>query len=98
MIRVKIPGHLQSMVGAGAEIQLEINGPVTPRTILDALEERYPALRGTIRDGTTGQRRAYLRFFACKEDFSHESMDAPLPEAIATGEEPFWIIGAIAGG
>lgn len=98
MIRVKIPYHLRTLASVGAELQLEVESPVTQRAILDALEARYPTLRGTIRDPATQQRRPFLRFFACKEDLSHQPPDAPLPEAVASGVEPFIIIGAIAGG
>jgi hypothetical protein len=98
MIRVILPYHLQTLAQAGGEIALEVPQPVTARAVLDALEARYPALRGTIRDHQTLERRAFLRYFACEEDWSHESMDAPLPEAVAAGREPLLIIGAIAGG
>jgi len=98
MIRVIIPHHLRTLARTGAEVKLEIEGPVTPHAILDALEARYPMLRGTIRDHVTLQRRPFLRFFVCEEDWSLESPDTPLPEAIASGKEPFFIIGAIAGG
>jgi molybdopterin synthase sulfur carrier subunit len=98
MIRVIIPHHLRTLAGTGAEVDLEIDGVVTRDTLLDALEGSYPMLRGTIRDQVTGERRPFLRFFACKEDLSHESPDAPLPEAVVRGEEPYYIIGAIAGG
>ena len=98
MIRVIIPHHLRNLAQSGAEVQLEVEGPVTQRSILDALEARYPTLRGTIRDHVTKERRPFLRFFVCKEDWSLESPDAPLPEAIASGAEPFYVIGAIAGG
>jgi hypothetical protein len=99
MIRVLLPYHLQILARTnGAEVRLEVAVPITQRAILDALEIRYPMLRGTIRDQATGARRPFLRFFACEEDFSLEPPDAPLPEAVASGEEPFWIIGAIAGG
>src|SRR3982074_3048698 len=98
MIRVTIPQHLRTLAHVGYEVQLDIEGPVPQRSILDALEARYPMLRGTIRDHDTLQRRAFLRFFACEEDLSHESPDAPLPEAVASGKEAFLIIGAIAGG
>jgi len=98
MIRVVLPYHLRTLAGVGSEVTVEVAGPATPRSILDALEVRYPMLRGTIRDHVTGQRRPMLRFFACEEDVSHEPVDAPLPEAIASGTEPFWIVGAIAGG
>jgi len=98
MIRVIIPAHLRTLAHVEGEVKLEILGPVTQRSVLDALEARYPVLRGTIRDQVTRERRPFLRFFACEEDLSHESPDSPLPEAIATGQEPFLIIGAIAGG
>jgi len=98
MIRVTIPQHLRSLAQVGSELQIEIDGPVTQRSVLDALEARYPMLRGTIRDQVTGQRRPFLRFFACEEDLSHAALDAPLPEAVACGAEPFIVIGAIAGG
>ena len=98
MIRVIFPPHLRTLAHVEGEVKLEIEGPVTQRSVLDALEVRYPMLRGTIRDHVTQIRRPYLRFFACQEDLSHESPDAPLPEAIASGLEPFLIIGAIAGG
>jgi hypothetical protein len=97
-VRVKLPYHLQNLAHVGSEIQVEVNDSVTPRNILDAVEEKYPMLRGTIREYETGQRRPYLRFFACQEDLSHESLDAPLPDAVAKGEEVFMIVGAIAGG
>ena len=98
MIRVIIPHHLRNLAGTGAEVTVEVTGPVTQRAVLDALEARYPALRGTIRDHATGQRRSYLRFFACMEDLSHEPPDAPLPDEVTAGTEPYRIIGAIAGG
>lgn len=98
MIRVILPHHLRNLANVGTEVQLEIDGPVTQRSILDALEAHYPMLKGTIRDHASGQRRAFVRFFACEEDWSHESPDTPLPDAVASGEEPFLIIGAIAGG
>lgn len=98
MVRVALPFHLRNLAGVGTEVTLEIAGPVTPRSILDALEARYPMLQGAIRDHVTQQRRPFLRFFACEEDLSHASPDAPLPEAVATGKEPFLVIGAIAGG
>ncbi len=98
MIRVILPYHLRTLAKVGAEVQLDVAAPVTQRSVLDALESRYPMLRGTIRDHGTQKRRPMLRFFACEEDFSHESPDAPLPEAVASGKEPFFIIGAIAGG
>ncbi len=98
MIRVEIPSHLRSLARVSGEVQLDVAGEVTQRTVLDALEARYPALRGTIRDQVTQQRRPFVRFFACEEDLSHEPPDAPLPAAVASGAEPFLIIGAIAGG
>jgi len=98
MIRVTLPHHLRRLADVGSEVTLEVEGPVTQRSVLDALEARYPMLRGTIRDHVTQQRRPFLRFFACEEDLSHEPPDAPLPEAVASGAEPFLIIGAIAGG
>ncbi len=98
MIRVVLPQHLRTLAHIGAEVQLEVVAPITQRSVLDALEARYPMLRGAIRDHVTHERRAFLRFFACEEDLSHESPDAPLPEAVATGKEPFIVIGAIAGG
>lgn len=98
MIRVVLPPHLRNLARTGAEVSLAVEGPVTQRTVLDALEERYPMLRGTIRDHVTKDRRAFLRYFACKEDLSHEDPDEPLPDAVAAGKEPFLIIGAIAGG
>ena len=98
MIRVELPQHLRTLAHVGREVELEVAGPVTQRSILDALEARYPMLRGTIRDHATGTRRPFLRFFACEEDLSHESPDTPLPEAVTSGKEPFLIIGAIAGG
>jgi molybdopterin synthase sulfur carrier subunit len=98
MIRVVLPHHLRTLAHTGAEVALEVEGPVTQRSVLDALEERYPMLRGTVRDHNTQERRAYLRFFACKEDLSHQPPDEPLPEEVASGAEPFLIIGAIAGG
>jgi molybdopterin synthase sulfur carrier subunit len=98
MIRVALPYHLRNLAQVGAEVELDVAAPVTLRTILDALEARYPMLCGTIRDHVTKERRPLLRFFACEEDWSLESPDKPLPEAIAAGKEPFLIIGAIAGG
>jgi hypothetical protein len=98
IIRVQIPYHLRNLAQVGGEIVLEVAAPLTLRVVLDALEARYPMLRGTIRDHTTGQRRPFLRFFACEEDLSHEPPDALLPEAVAMGKEPLLIIGAIAGG
>jgi sulfur-carrier protein len=98
MIRVEIPGHLKTLAHVDGELQLEVPEPVTQRSVLDALEAKYPMLRGTIRDHETQQRRPYLRFFACQEDLSFEPPDAPLPEAVASGKEPFLVIGAVAGG
>jgi sulfur-carrier protein len=98
MIRVILPPHLRTLANVGAEVKLEVQGPVTQRSILDALEARYPMLRGTIRDHGTDRRRPMLRFFACEEDLSNESPDAPVPAAVASGAEPFFIVGAIAGG
>jgi len=98
MIRVVLPQHLRHLARVDGEVRLEVAGPVTRAAVLDALEARYPVLRGTIRDHTTRQRRTFIRFFACEEDVSHESGDTPLPEAVARGEEPFLIVGAIAGG
>ena len=98
MIRVLLPYHLRTLAQVGAEVSLEIKGPVTQRSVLDALEARYPMLTGTIRDHVTQQRRPFLRFFACGEDFSLELPDTPLPDTVASGVEPFLVIGAIAGG
>jgi sulfur-carrier protein len=98
MVRVILPQHLRTLAHAGGEVTLEIEGPITLRSVLDALEARYPMLRGTIRDHVTHERRPFLRFFACEEDLSHEPPDAPLPEVVASGKEPLLIIGAIAGG
>jgi len=98
MIRVVLPAHLRTLARADREVRLEIEGQVTQRSVLDALEARYPMLRGTMRDLVNGQRRPFLRFFACEQDLSHEPPDAPLPDAVATGAEPFLIVGAVAGG
>jgi molybdopterin synthase sulfur carrier subunit len=98
MIRVVLPAHLRTLANITREVQLEVPAPVTPGTILDALEAQYPMLKGTIRDHVTKQRRPLVRYFACEEDLSHDSPDKPLPEAVASGKEPFFIIGAIAGG
>lgn len=98
MIQVILPAHLRTLAHAGSEISLEVEGHVTQRSVLDALEARYPMLRGTIRDQVTLERRPFLRFFACQEDLSHELPDAPLPDSVASGAEPFLIVGAIAGG
>jgi sulfur-carrier protein len=98
MIRVMLPQHLRTLAKVGVEVELDVPGRVTQRSVLDALEARYPMLEGTIRDHVTRQRRPFLRFFACEEDLSHESPDAPLPEAVASGAEPLIVLGAIAGG
>ena len=98
MIRVVLPTHLRTLAHVGAEVTLEVTGVVTQRAVLDALEARYPMLRGAIRDHVTYRRRAFVRFFACAQDLSHESPDAPLPDAVATGAEPLLIVGAMAGG
>ena len=98
MIRVVLPAHLRHLSGVNGEVQLDLEGQVTQRAILDALEARYPTLRGTLRDQVTHQRRPFVRFFACEQDLSHESPDAPLPDAVAKGTEPFLVVGAIAGG
>ena len=98
MIRVILPYHLRTLAQVGAEVQLDVAGPLTQRSLLDALEARYPMLRGTIRDHVTKERRPLLRFYACDQDLSLESPDAPLPAAVVSGQEPFFIIGAIAGG
>lgn len=98
MIRVVLPAHLRTLAGIGGEVTLDVGGQVTQRSVLDALEARYPMLRGTIRDQVTQQRRAFVRVFACEQDLSHEPPDAPLPDAVATGAEPLLIVGAMAGG
>lgn len=98
MIRVVLPQHLRTLANVERELKLDIEGAITQRAILDAIEARYPMLRGTIRDQVSHKRRAFLRFFACQEDLSLESPDAPLPEKVISGEEPFFIVGAIAGG
>jgi len=98
MIRIHLPAHLRTLARVEGEVSLDVRGQVTQRSVLDALEARYPMLRGTLRDHVTGQRRPFVRFFACEQDLSHESPDAPLPEAVATGSEPFFVIGAVAGG
>lgn len=98
MIRVWLPAHLRTLARTEAEIQVEVPAPVTIASVLDAIETRYPMLQGTLRDHVTRQRRPYVRFFACEQDLSHDPTDAPLPEAVATGAEPFLIVGAIAGG
>jgi molybdopterin synthase sulfur carrier subunit len=98
MIRVVLPAHLRTLAQVGAEVELDVAGQVTQRSVLDAVEARYPALRGTIRDRGSGRRRPFVRFFACEQDLSHEQPDAPLPDAVAMGAEPFLIVGAMAGG
>jgi molybdopterin synthase sulfur carrier subunit len=98
MIRVVLPAHLRTLARVDEDVMLDVQGPVTQRSVLDALEAGYPMLRGTIRDHVTQKRRPFLRFFACEEDLSHESPDTPLPESVAKGDEPFYIVGAIAGG
>jgi sulfur-carrier protein len=98
MIRVVLPAHLRTLAQLDGEVTLQIDGPVTQRSVLDAIEARYPMLRGTMRDHVTQRRRAFVRFFACGEDLSNEQPDTPLPEAVATGAEPFLVVGAIAGG
>jgi hypothetical protein len=98
MIRVKLPVHLRTLAHLDGEVQLHVAGPATQRAVLDALEARYPVLRGTIRDHVTGRRRAFVRFFACEQDLSHEPPDTPLPVPVATGTEPLLIVGAMAGG
>jgi len=98
MIRVYLPAHLRTLANVRGDVELEVAGPVTQRSVLDALEARYPMLRGAIRDHVSKQRRPFVRFFACEEDLSHESPDAPLPEAVAQGTQPFMVVGAIAGG
>jgi|SRR5215212_8083694 len=98
MIRVYLPAHLRTLAQVKSEVELQVDGAITQRSILDALEASYPMLRGTIRDHVTQERRPFVRFFACEDDLSHESPDAPLPDAVARGAEPFMIVGAIAGG
>jgi sulfur-carrier protein len=98
MIRVGLPAHLRTLARVDGEVEILVEGPVTQRAVLDALEARYPVLRGTIRDRHNGRRRSFVRFFACEQDLSHEQPDAPLPDAVATGAEPFLIVGAMAGG
>ncbi len=98
MIRVVLPAHLRTLARVEGEVKLDVKGPVTQRSVLDALEASYPMLRGTIRDHVTLKRRPFVRFFACEQDLSHEPQEAPLPDAVATGAEPFFIVGAMAGG
>ncbi|MGA2209326.1 MAG: MoaD/ThiS family protein [Acidimicrobiales bacterium] len=98
MIRVVLPAHLRTLANVAREVELEVIGPATQQSLIDALESRYPMLQGTVRDSVTLKRRAFVRFFACEEDLSHEPADAPLPEAVTTGSEPFIILGAMAGG
>ena len=98
MIRVVLPAHLRALARVDGEVRLDLADPVTQRSVLDALEADYPVLRGTIRGHGTGERRAFIRFFACRQDLSHESPDAPLPNAVATGAEPFLVVGAMSGG
>jgi sulfur-carrier protein len=98
MIRIVLPAHLRTLARVNGEVQLHVEDPVTQRSVLDALEARYPMLQGTIRDHVTQRRRPFVRFFACQQDLSHEPPDAPLPEAVAAGSEPFLIVGAMAGG
>jgi molybdopterin synthase sulfur carrier subunit len=98
MIRVVLPAHLRKLARVDDEVELQVAGPVTQRSVLDALEAGYPMLRGTIRDHVTQERRAFLRFFACEQDLSHEAPDAPLPSAVAAGREPYLVVGAMAGG
>jgi molybdopterin synthase sulfur carrier subunit len=98
MIRVELPHHLRTLAGVGREVRLEVAGPATPRAVLDALEAAYPMLRGTIRDYATDERRPFLRFFACAEDVSLRPLDTPLPDEVASGAEPFMIVGALSGG
>ena len=98
MIRVYLPAHLRSLAKTGREVELDVSDPVTPRTIVDALEAAYPVLRGTIRDHATQKRRAMVRFFVCERDISHDSPDTPVPDVVASGREPFLIVGAISGG
>jgi hypothetical protein len=98
VIRVVLPAHLRALARVNGEVTVDVEGPVTQRSVLDALEVGYPMLRGTIRDHVTGRRRPFLRFFACEQDLSHDPPDAPLPDAVATGAEPFLVVGAMAGG
>jgi sulfur-carrier protein len=98
MIRVVLPAHLRTLARVGEQVEVEVAGPVTQRSVLDALEARYPMLRGAIRDHVTLKRRPFVRFYACEQDLSHEPLDAPLPQAVAAGSEPYLVVGAMAGG
>ena len=98
MIRVVLPAHLRTLARVGEQVEVQVQGPVTQRSVLDALEAGYPVLRGAIRDHATRQRRPFIRFFACEQDLSHEPLDAPLPDAVASGAEPYLVVGAMAGG
>jgi molybdopterin synthase sulfur carrier subunit len=98
MIRVVLPAHLRTLARVGEQVEVRVDGPVTQRSVLDALEAAYPVLRGAIRDHATRQRRPFVRFFACEQDLSHEPLDAPLPEPVAAGTEPYLVVGAMAGG
>ena len=98
MIRVVLPAHLRTLARVAGEVKVDVDGPATPRSVLDALEADYPMLRGTIRDHVTQERRAFVRFFACEQDLSHEPVDTPLPDAVVAGAEPFMVVGAMAGG
>ena len=98
MIRIYLPAHLRTLAGTSSEVLVDVDGPVTQRSVLTALEAKFPMLRGTVRDHVTQERRPFIRFFACEEDLSHESPDAPLPDAVVSGAEPYLVIGAIAGG
>jgi len=97
-VRVVLPGHLRTLAKSGKEVELDVSDPITQRSVLDALEAKYPMLRGTIRDHTTKERRPLVRFFACQQDLSHESLDAPLPDDVVSGKEPYFVVGAMAGG
>jgi sulfur-carrier protein len=98
MIRVVLPAHLRTLARVGEQVEVQVDGPITQRSVLDALEASYPVLRGTIRDHVTRRRRPFVRFFACEQDLSHEPLDAPLPDAVASGAEPYLVVGAMAGG
>ena len=97
-VRVVLPGHLRTLAKSGKEVELDVSDPITQRSVLDALEAKYPMLKGTIRDHTTKERRPLVRFFACQQDLSHESLDAPLPDEVVSGKEPYFVVGAMAGG